>query len=88
MFVPAAPITHQQLITMVARAAGLSDPPADYTPPFAAAQFSLADHYTNARKAAYAGLLDGLQGVGPTYDFLRPSTRGECAQLLYSLSQR
>jgi hypothetical protein len=40
------------------------------------------------RKAAYAGLLDGLQGVGATYNFLAPSTRGECAQLLYNLSKR
>jgi hypothetical protein len=86
-FAPGDNITHQQLITMVARAAGLSDPPAGYTPPFTAAQFSLNDHYLNARKAAYAGLLDGLQGVGSTYNFLAASTRGECAQLLYNLSQ-
>ena len=87
-FAPGDNITHQQLITMVARAAGLSAPPADYVPSFTAAQFSLDEHYQNARKAAYAGLLDGLQGLGPTYDFLAPSTRGECAQLLYNLSQR
>ena len=40
-FDPGSTITHQQLITMVARAAGLPDPPAGYTPPFTAAQFSL-----------------------------------------------
>jgi hypothetical protein len=84
-FAPGDGITHQQLITMVARAAGLSDPPAGYTPSFTAAQFSLNDHYLNARKAAYAGLLDRLQGVDSTYNFLAPSTRGECAQLLYNL---
>jgi alpha-tubulin suppressor-like RCC1 family protein len=86
-FAPGDDITHQQLITMVTRAAGLSDPPPGYVPPFTAAQFSLNDHYLNARKAAYAGLLNGLQGVGPTYNFLAASTRGECAQLLYNLSQ-
>ena len=84
-FAPDDTITHQQLITMIARAAGLSNPPLDYLPTFIPAQFSLLDHYQNARKAAYAGLLDGLQGVGPDYDFLAPSTRGQCAQLLHNL---
>jgi hypothetical protein len=85
MFAPGDKITHQQLITMIARAADLPDPPAGYTPSFTQAQFSIADHYQNARKAAHAGLLDGLQGVGPSFDFLAPSARGECAQLLYRL---
>ena len=70
-FDPGSSITHQQLITMVARAAGLAEPPAGYTPAFTAAQFSLADHYANARRAAYAGLLEGLQGMGAGYDFRR-----------------
>jgi len=84
-FDPSSSITHQQLITMVARAAGLAEPPAGYTPAFTAAQFSLADHYANARWAAYAGLLEGLQGMGAGYDFRAPSTRGECAQVLHDL---
>ena len=84
-FAPYDDITHQQLITMVARAAALGTPPAAYTPGFSSSQFSLPEHYENARKAAYAGLLDGLQGIGSSYDFLAPSTRGECAQLLYNL---
>jgi hypothetical protein len=84
-FKPFDNITRQQLITMVARSAGLADPPAGYTPPFAASQFSPTDHYLNARKAVYAGLLESLQGLGPTYDFFAPSTRGECAQLLFNL---
>ena len=70
---------------MVARAANLPDPPANYAPPFLPGQFSLLEHYLNARKAAYAGLLDGLQGVGPAYDFTAPSTRAECALLLHDL---
>ncbi len=84
-FSPYANITHQQLITMIARAANLSEPPAAYAPTFTATQFSPNEHYLNARKAAYAGLLDGLLGVGPSYNFFAGSTRGECAQLLYNL---
>lgn len=84
-FAPAENITHQQLITMVARAAALSEPPAALAVTFEPGQFSLAEHYENARKAAYAGLLQGLQGLGPSYDFGAAATRGECAQLLYNL---
>jgi hypothetical protein len=88
-FDPAGSITRQQLITMVARAADLPDPPAGYLPTsgFGQGQFSLSDHYLNACKADAAGLLAGLQGVGPTYDFTAASNRGECAQLLYNLLQ-
>lgn len=86
-FAPYDDITHQQLITMVVRAADLGSPPATYNPGFSASQFSLAEHYENACKAAYAGLLDDLVGIGPTYDFLAASTRGECAQILYNLLQ-
>jgi hypothetical protein len=50
-----------------------------------ASQFSQDEHYLNAGKAQYAGLLDGLQGVGPSYDFFAAATRGECAQLLCNL---
>jgi hypothetical protein len=84
-FDPYASITRQQLISMVVRAANLSDPPTDYTPTFSPGQFYPEEHYLNARKAAYAGLLDGLQGIGPTYDFMAPVTRGECAQVLHNL---
>jgi hypothetical protein len=84
-FDPWASITHQQLISMVARASGLPDPPSAFTPNFAAGQFYPNEHYLNARKAQYGGLLDGLLGVGPTYDFFAASTRGECSQILYNL---
>jgi hypothetical protein len=87
-FKPSDSITRQQLVSMVARAAGLSDPPASYVPPFTTAQFSPNDHYVNARKAAYAGLLESLQGLGQNYDFFAPSSRGECAQLLFNLLNR
>jgi hypothetical protein len=84
-FKPSDNITRQQLITMVVRAAALSAPPADYAPAFTPAQFSLNEHYLNAKKAAYAGLLAGLQGVDTTYNFLASSTRGEVAQVLHNL---
>jgi hypothetical protein len=85
LFKPYDNITRQQLITMVVRAAGLPDPPSEYVPSFSAGQFSLDEHYRNARKAEYAGLLDGLEGLGPAYNFLAPASRGECAQLLHNL---
>ena len=84
-FDPYGDITRQQLITMVVRAAGLAAPPAGYAPSFSPRQFTLDEHYENARKAAYAGLLSGLLGVGSGEDFSSSASRGECAQLLHNL---
>ncbi len=84
-FNPENTITHEQLITMVVRAGALPDPPGEYAPTFTPSQFSLEEHYGNARRAAYSGILDGLVGVGPSYDFGAACTRGECAQLLHNL---
>lgn len=84
-FAPWNDITRAQLITMVARAANLSDPPASYLPPFG--NFS-STHYPWARKAAFAGLLSGLQGMGPEYNFWAPASRGEVCVLLYNLLHR
>ena len=81
-FAPFDDLSRAQLITFVARAAILPDPPASYSPPFG--NFS-AEHYGWARKAAYAGLLDGLQGMGPSFDFFQSASRGECAQVLHNL---
>jgi subtilisin family serine protease len=83
-FSPYSPLTRAQMITMAARAAQLPEPPMDYTPPFG--NFS-ATHYPFARKAASAGLLDGLVGMGSDYDFTAPATRGEVCALLYRLLQ-
>ncbi len=87
-FGPYDAILRQQLVSMVARAAALPGPPAGYAPGFLPVQFYPEEHYLNARKAAYAGLLDGLPGVGPPFDFYVASTRGECAQVLYNLMER
>jgi hypothetical protein len=86
-FAPTDGITRQQLITMVVRAAELPDPPAGWEPDpsFAVGQFSMNEHYLNARKAAYQKILYDLQGMGPGYNFLATATRGECAQLLSDL---
>lgn len=84
-FAPWNKITRGQVITMVVRAADLPEPPAGYTPPFA--DFS-ATHYGNARKAAAAGLLDDIVGMGPAYDFWAPASRGEVCALLEALKER
>jgi hypothetical protein len=84
-FAPYDNMTRAQLITMVARAAGLPEPPAGYAPPFG--DFS-DDHYPWARRAAHAGLLEGLPGMGGGYDFWAPATRAEVCVVLWNLLQR
>ena len=84
-FAPFENLSRAQLITFAARATDLPDPPAAYSPPFG--DFS-PDHYSWARKAAYAGLLDGLQEMGPSFDFFQSASRGECAQVLHNLLLR
>jgi len=83
-FSPFRTLTRAQMITMVARAAGLQEPPSSYQPPFAT--FS-GVHYAPARAAAYAGLLDGLVGMGAGYDFSAPATRGEVCAVIYAFLQ-
>jgi hypothetical protein len=87
-FAPYGSTLRQQLITMVTRAANLPDPPADYSPPFVPGQFFPKEHYHNARKAAYAGILDDLEGMGSNYAFLSPATRGEACLVLYNVLGR
>ncbi len=82
LFAPYDPVTRAQIITMVARAAGLPAPSATYVPPFA--DFS-PDHYPWAVRAAEAGLLDGLLGMGSNYDFWSNATRGEVCEVLAQL---
>jgi hypothetical protein len=85
LFEPYANITRAQVITMIARAAGLADPPAGYAPPFDVFD---PTHYEFARMAAYAGLLEGIAGMGPDYSFLQPAGRGEVSAMLYNLLNR
>jgi uncharacterized protein YkwD len=78
-------ITRAQLITMIARAADLPDPPAGYVTPFG--NFSSV-HYPWAARADAAGLLDGLSGIGPYFDFWKNATRAELSVLLVNLLER
>ena len=87
-FAPYDHITRQQLITMVVRAANLPDIPPYYVPPFNPGQFYPSEHYLNARRAAWVGLLNKIDGLGPDSDFFSPATRGEVAALLYNLLNR
>ena len=67
---------------MVARAAQLPAPSPTYAPPFP--DFG-PDHYPWAARAAEAGLLNGLRGMGPDYDFWSEATRGEVCEVLAGL---
>ncbi len=86
-FAPYDDITRQQLISMVTRAANLPEPPADYLPYFNPDQFSPREHYVNARRAAYAGLLNDLSFIDPRYSFYEPATRAQVCVILYNLLQ-
>ena len=87
-FAPYDNMTRQQLITMIVRAANLTDIPPYYEPPFGPGQFYPEEHYQSARKAAYVGLLNKIEGVGPDFDFFASATRGEVAGMLYNLLNR
>lgn len=85
MFGPYHQVTRAQLVTMVARALNLPSPPPDYLPPFG--NFDV-NHYPWARRAAFAGLLDGLEGISSGFDFWAPATRAEVCLLVSSLVGR
>ncbi|MCL5736923.1 MAG: S-layer homology domain-containing protein [Actinobacteria bacterium] len=86
-FAPFSSITREQVITMIVRAANIPDAPEGYDPPFRTG-FSWGEHYANAVKASAAGLLDGIQGMGMSYKFASPASRGEVSALLYNLLNR
>jgi len=81
-FGPFDRVTRAQLITMVTRAAGLSEPSATVETPFT--DFS-PDHYPWAAKAWAAGLLDGLSDLGADYAFWANAARAEACVLLCNL---
>jgi hypothetical protein len=83
-FGPTIHVSRADLVAFAARARDLPDPPAGYDPPFG--NFS-AGYYVLASRAAYAGLLAGLQGMGPNFDFFQNASRGECAQVLHNILQ-
>ncbi len=81
-FDPYDEVLRAQLITMVARAAELPAASQFYQPPFG---FFSPDHYPYAAAASEAGLLNGLVGMGPAYNFWLQATRGEVCLLLSKL---
>ena len=84
-YAPDDKLSRQQLITMVVRAAKKAKAAEDFMPPFTPGQFYPDEHYANARLAASMGLINGLQGMGPGYDFFAPANRGEVCFVLYNL---
>ncbi|MCL5734453.1 MAG: S-layer homology domain-containing protein, partial [Actinobacteria bacterium] len=84
-FGPYDSISRAQLITMVARAANLPAAPVGYVPPFP--NFSPV-HYPWALRASAAGLLNGLPGMGPSYNFWANASRAEVSIILVNLLQR
>lgn len=81
-FGPLDEVSRVELVTAIARALDLPDPPAAYSPPFG--RFAGANYHW-AQAAAYAGLLGGLEGMGPDFDLLQTASRAEGAQVLYNL---
>ena len=86
-FRPYNQITRWQVITMVVRAGEpwLEDPPPGWQ---GALNYSNPTHGANLRKAEFNGLLDGLTGLSLSWDGSKNASRGECAQLLWALTQR
>jgi hypothetical protein len=83
IFHPYSSMSRAQLITMVARSLPLPEPPASYVPPFS--NFD-ATHFPWARRAAYAGLLQGVwDPAGGNAQFWQTATRGEVCQVLHNL---
>ena len=93
-FSPTLNIRRTQVITMVVRAANtLASDILDPVPTGWSGVLSYGDpdHGANIKKAEYNGLLAGIQGPGGTlasWDPLGYATRGEVAQILWSLWQQ
>src|SRR5665811_135534 len=87
-FGPYNNITRAQVVTMSVRAAlnlnpgALADPPGSFEASIG--NFSSV-HYPNLRIAEYNGLLDGIVNYGPGWDPWEPATRGEVAEMLWSM---
>lgn len=88
-FSPWDSVSRAQLVTILVRALRTLDPGALVEPP---ADFvcSLGEfnpsHEESMRIAEYNGLLTGLEGFGPAWDPWVPASRGEVAQVLYTLT--
>ncbi|MHB9116575.1 MAG: S8 family peptidase [Thermoleophilia bacterium] len=91
LFDPYGPITRAQMVTMAVRAldstvpGGVREAPGGYRPPFGS--FSPV-HDPAATRAAWGGMLDGLEGMGGGYDMWAQATRGEVACVLAWVLER
>ena len=89
---PWDPVRRSQVITMLVRAAKnlkpdlLSEPPAGWTGALSA-YYNDPNHGANIRLAEYNGLLDHLEGFGPSWQPSAPATRAEVAQLMWNYMQ-
>jgi parallel beta-helix repeat protein len=88
LFAPYNAIRRDQVVSMIVRGANNEYPDSLETPP--ASWASLFDgvpepHGGNLRIAEYNGLLDGLIGMGSSWNVSATASRGEVAQMLYNL---
>lgn len=87
-FSPWMTATRAQVVTIMVRAVqtvapgSLAKPPAEYVS--SVGTFD-PDHDYAMAVAEYNGLLEGLEGYGPSYEPWAPASRGEIAQLLSNL---
>ncbi|MBN1319854.1 MAG: S-layer homology domain-containing protein [Thermoleophilia bacterium] len=88
LFAPWDAIRRDQVVSMIVRGAKQTAAGVLVSPP-AGTQSLFADvpepHGENLRIAEYNGLLEGLAGMGASWSVAAPATRGEVAQMLYSL---
>ncbi len=81
-------LTRAQMVTVIVRALRALAPQSLETPPEGYVGSVLgvpAAHAENLRMAEFNGLLDGLQGFGPTWDVNDFARRGEVVQMLYEV---
>ena len=87
-FNPWGPIHRDQAVSMIVRGVNSLFPSALLDPPVGTYSYFAGvpdPHGGNLRLAEYNGLLDGLIGLGPSWDVTANATRGEVAQMLWSL---
>jgi hypothetical protein len=88
-FGPYLSVSRAQAVTMIVRAVqrlrgdAFGQPPSGYG---TLGDFD-ATHSANMRAAEFNGLLAGLQDFGPVWDPWATATRGECAQILWNVTQ-
>ncbi|HLA81388.1 MAG TPA: S-layer homology domain-containing protein, partial [Thermoleophilia bacterium] len=88
LFAPYNNIRRDQAISMMVRGASNLYPGSLLMPPPGTPSWFAGvpePHGSNLRIAEYNGLLDGLIGFGPSWNYSANATRGEVAQMFYDL---